>query len=188
MSDLFEAREKTEKGAEWRGSIHVDIDGETHELTVRQLVDPEFWEVMTYVDTDELEALQSDLPEETMEEFQELQEQDSLSDEEEDRLEELTQEVESQDIDIFEALSYETYKGLKLAAEYGIEPDQSDIQKALTQHTDEVEDQYGSKTQDAAKEYVNDHVVKPMLDNSTDFTSFAIGVRALGETLGDQGN
>lgn len=188
MSDLFEAREKTEKGAEWRGTINVDIDGETHELTVRQLVDPEFWEVMTYIDTDELAELQADLPEEKMDEFQDLQTKDSLTDEEEQRLEELTEEVEEEDIDLFDALSYETYKGIKLAAEYGVEPDEEDIRTALTQHTAEISDQYGGTSNDEARQYVNDHVIKPMIENSTDFTSFAIGVRALGETLGDEGN
>lgn len=188
MSDLFEAREKTEKGADWRGTINVDIDGETHELTVRQLVDPEFWEVMTYVDTDELQSLQADLPEEKMEEFQELQTKDNLTEEEEDRLEELTAEVEDEDVDLFDALSYETYQGIKLAAEYGVEPDEEDIRRALTQHTGDIEEQYGGTSHDDARQYVNDHVIKPMIEESTDFTSFAIGVRALGQTLGDEGN
>lgn len=188
MSDLFEAREKTEKGADWRGTINVDIDGETHELTVRQLVDTEFWEVMTYVDTDELQELQADLPEEKMEEFQDLQMKDDLTDEEKDRLEELTAEVEEEDVDLFDALSYDTYEGLKLAAQYGVEPDQEDIRYALSNHVGEIREKYGGTTNEEAKEYVNDHVIKPMIEESTDFTSFAIGVRALGQTLGDEGN
>lgn len=188
MSDLFEAREKTEKGAEWRGTINVDIDGDTHELSVRQLVDPEFWEVMTYVDTDELKDLQSSLPEDKMEEFRELQTKEDLTEAEEDRLQELTEEVESEEVNIFETLSFETYKGIKLAAEYGVEPDEEDIRLALTEHTGEINEMYGGTSNENAREYVNDHVIKPMIDRSTDFTSFAIGIRALGETLGEEGN
>lgn len=188
MSDLFEAREKTEKGAEWRGSINVDIDGETHELTVRQLRDPEQWEVMQDIDLDELEELQETLPEEKMEELKELQEADTLDDEEERRLENLQNEVEEEDVDLFSTLSFETYSGLKTAAEYGVEPDQEDIRQALTTHTEDIQESYGGTSNEDAKQYVNDHVIKPMIDRSTDFTSFAIGVKVLGETLGDTKN
>lgn len=188
MSDLFEVRQKTEEGAEWRGSINVAIDGDQHELTVRQLRDPEFWDVMSQVDTEELEALQSDLPEDKMEEYRDLQESDELSDDDEDRLEALQEEVEEEDINLFEKLSVETYKGLKQAAKYGVEPDESDVRMALTDHTDDIVDNYGSASNENARQYVNDTIVKPMIERSTNFTSFAIGVKALGETLGDTGN
>jgi hypothetical protein len=188
MSDLFEAREKTEKGAEWRGSINVDIDGETHELTVRQLRDPEQWEVMQDIDLDELEELQSSLPEEKMEELKELQEADTLNEDEEQRLENLQAEVEEEDIDLFSTLSFETYEGLKTAAQYGVEPDEEDVRQALTLHTEDIQEKYGGTSHDEAKQYVNDHIIKPLIDRSTDFTSFAIGVKVLGETLGDTKN
>lgn len=188
MSDLFEVREKVEKGANQRSEINVEFDGDVHSLTVRQLVDTEFWEVMTDIDTDELDSLQTDLPEEKMEEFRDLQTKDSLDEDEEERLEELQNEVETEDINIFEKLSTSTYNGIKNAAKYGVEPDESDIQKALAEHAAEVEEQYGDLTHDSARKYVNDHVIHPMIENSTNFVSFAIGVRALGETLGDAGN
>lgn len=188
MSDLFEAREKVEKGAEWRGEINAEIDGETQQLTVRQLFDPEQWEVMSQIDMDELEALQEDLPEDKMEELAELRDSDSLTDDEQDRLEELQDELDDGDINIFDELSYETYKGLMTAAKYGIVPDDADVRYALTNHADEIEESYGSLSNDAAKQYVNDTVITPMIERSTDFTSFAIGVKVIGETLGDTKN
>lgn len=188
MSDLFETRAKTEKGVNWRGTINVDVGGDTQELTVRQLCDPEQWEVMSLVDLDELEELQSNLPEEKMEELRELQSSDRLTDEEEERLEELQAEVGDEDIDLFDTLSFDTYKGLAQAAKYGVEPDDADIRVALTEHADEVENQYGDLSNESAKQYVNDAVIEPMIDNSTDFTSFAIGIKVLGETLGDTKN
>jgi hypothetical protein len=188
MSDLFEAREKTEKGAEWRGSINVDINDETHELTVRQLRDPEQWEVMAQIDLDELEALQGELPEEEMEELQELQEADRLSDDEEDRLEELQAEIEDEDIDLFDTLSYETYEGLKKTAKYGVEPDDADIRNALAESVEEIREMYGGSSNDDARQYLQDQMIAPMIEESTDFTSFAIGVKVLGETLGDTKN
>lgn len=188
MSDLFEAREKVEKGAQWRGSINVDINEEAHNLTVRQLRDPEQWEVMQDIDLDELDALQGEIPEDKLEELNELQDADELTEEEEDRLGEIQSEVEEEDIDLFSTLSYETYEGLKTAAKYGVEPDQSDIRTALTQHTGDIRDKYGGSSEEEAKKYVNDYVIAPMIEESTDFTSFAIGVKVLGETLGDTKN
>lgn len=188
MSDLFEVRQKTEEGAEWRGDINVALDGEQKTLTVRQLRDPEFWEVMSKIDTDELEELQSNLPEDKMEEFRELQNADDLAEDEQERLEELQAEMEEQDINLFEELSYDTYQGIKTAAKYGVEPDESDIQRLLTEHTDEIAEKYGGTSHDHAIDYANDHIIEPMIERSTNFTSFAIGIKALGETLGDAGN
>jgi len=188
MSDLFEVREKTERGAQWRGTISVTIDDEQKELTVRQLRDTEFWEVMSSIDTDELENLQTELPEETMDEYEELQNKDSLTDDERERLDNLQEEVENADVNIFDVLSRDTYEGLKQAAKYGVEPDEADVQTALTQHVNEIEDQYGGTSHEDARQYVQDHVIEPMVERSTDFTSFAIGIRALGETLDSEGN
>jgi len=188
MSDLFEVREKTEKGIEWRGTIDIDMDGEEKHLRVRQLRDPEFWEVMEKVDTDELDSMQADIDEETIEEVEELQAKEELTDEEESRLAELTDEIGDDDLGMFEKLSKDTYEGIKLAAKYAVEPDEEDIRTALGQHTEDIREQYGESTNEAAREYLNDHVIAPMIDDSTDFTSFVIGVRALGETLGDSGN
>lgn len=188
MSDLFAAREKTEKGAEWRGSINVEISDETHNLTVRQLVDPEQWEVMQHIDLDELETLQDELPEDKMKELDELQEATSLTEAEKDRLAELEAEIEQSDVNLFDALSFETYQGLKLAAEYGVEPDEGDVQTALTNHVSEIREKYGSSANEDARQYLNDEVIPGLIEQSTDFTSFAIGIKVLGETLGDTKN
>ena len=188
MSDLFAAREKVEKGANWRGSINVEIDGDVHQLTVRQLFDPEQWEVMSDIDLDEIEELRGELPEEKMEELDELQDKDTLTDDEEARLEELQAEIEDEELDIFGVLSFDTYKGLKKAAKYGVEPDESDIQYALANHTNEIQDAYGGMTNEDAKKYVNDHVIDPLIEKSTNFASFAMGIEVIGETLGDTKN
>lgn len=189
MSDLFEVRQKVEEGANWRGTITVNIDGEQKELQVRQLRDPEFWDVMSDVDTDELQELQSELPEEKMEEFRDLQQKDDLTEQEEERLDNLQAEVEEEeDLDLFDSLSKDTYDGLKQAAKYGIEPDAGDVRDALTKFTEEIHEEYGGTSEDEARQYVNDHVIGPMIERSTNFVSFAIGVKALGETLGEAGN
>lgn len=187
MSDLFETRKKVEEGAKWRGTITIKLDGEQQELTVRQLRDPEFWDVMTSISMDEIEALQVDLPDDEMEEFRELQDSDDLDDEEQARLEELQAKVE-EDVDVFDTLSYETYEGIKQAGKYGVVPDEGDIQTALSRHTSEIEEEYGDMSNESARQYVQDYVVDPMVEESTDLASVAIGIKALGETLGESGN
>jgi len=188
MSDLFDVRQKVEEGAEWRGDITVAIDGEQKNLTVRQLRDPEFWEVMSQVDTDELEELQADLPEDKMEELRELRDSDDLTDEEADRLEALQNEIEEEDSNLFEKISKETYDGIKQAAVYGVEPDGEDIQQALAEYTEQIREKYGGSSSDEARQFINDHHISPMMERSTDFVSFSVGIKVLTETIGDTGN
>lgn len=188
MSDLFETRSKTEQGAEWRGNITISMDGEQLNLTVRQLRDPEFWEVMSLVDTDELKELQNQLPEDKMEEFKDLRNQEDLSDADQDRLETLQNELENAEVDMFDIISPETFEGIRKSAKYGVEPDAEDKREALIEHGDEIEEEYGRTSDEEAAKYVNDKVIHPMIDRMTGFTSFTIGIKCLTETIGDTGN
>lgn len=188
MSDLFKTRKKVEEGAEWRGTINVSIDGDQQELCVRQLRDHEFWEVMSLVDEDELQDLQGELPEEKMEEFRELRDADDLSEEEEGRLESLQDELEGSEVNIFDALSYDTYKGIKETAKYCVEPDAEDKREALVEFGDEIEEEYGRTADEEAQKWVNHNVINPMIENSTEFASFTIGIKALTESIGETGN
>lgn len=188
MSDLFKTRKKVEEGAKWRGEITVTIDDEQMTLSIRQLRDPEFWEVMSLIDTDELEDLQSDLPEEEMEEFNELQEKDTLTDDEEERLEVLQSKLEGENIDMFDKVSMDTFEGIRKAAKYGIEPDEEDKREALMEYGGEIEEQYGRTSNEEATKYLNEQVIGPMIDRATGFASFAIGIKCLTESIGDEGN
>lgn len=187
MSDLFKARGKTEQGNEWRGSITVSMDGEEIELSVRQLVDTETWDVMGKIDKDELKALETDADTSKLQELRDLEQTDDLDDDAEQRLTELREEVED-DVNLFEVLSKETFLGIKQAAKYGVEPDSEDVRDALAEHMEDIRSEYGGTGHDEAEQYLNDHVVHPMIENSVDFTSFAIGIKVLDETMGDVGN
>jgi len=185
MSDLFKTRQKVEEGAEWRGEITVSIDGEQMDLTVRQLRDPEFWEVMSLVDTDELEALQDELPEEKMEEYRDLRDADDLDAADEDRLEALQEDLEGADVEMFDIISTDTFEGIRKAAKYGVEPDAEDTREALIEHGNEIEERYGRTTDEEAARFVNDTIIHPMIDAATGFTSFSVGIKCLTETIGD---
>lgn len=189
MSDLFDVRQKTEEGKEWRGEITVPMDGESKTLTVRQLVDTEFWEVGSYIDFDELQNLEDveDLDEDKVDEMRELSEKDELTDEEQDRMAELEEELDTE-FNIFDAISMDTFLGIKKTAKYCVEPDENDIVQAMNNHAAEIEADYGVADDENARKYVNKNVIEPMIDDSTDLTSFMIGMKALEATLETEGN
>lgn len=189
MSDLFPLREKTEKGKEWRGEITIPDDGDSRTLTVRQLVDTEYWEVMTYIDLEELTSLSEsdDVDEDKLEELQDLANQSALSDSETERMQQLESEIDT-NLNIFDSVSMETFTGIKKTAKYCVEPDQNDIVQAMNNHAATIEDEYGAATDENAREWVNENVIDPMIEESTDLLSFMIGMKALQATLETEGN
>ena len=198
MSDFFEVREKTVEGAQWRGSISLTHETEEgiqveRQLTVRQLRDPEFFKVMKMIDRDELNELQDNMPKDLMNEYNELQDQEELDEEEVERLSELEDEIEAEAPNMFEVLSEETFNGIRKAGEYGVEPDPEDLRKILYEYADEVEEAYDvepkSDADDCVYNYFKEYLLPDMLDKSTDFQSFVIGMEVLVETMGgEEGN
>lgn len=189
MSDLNELKSKTQEGADWRGSINVNIDDEDYELTVRQLYDREFEEVMGKIDREELQSLRDALPEDVMDEYTELRDADELTEEEEERLSELQDELEDEAVDIFDVLSSETFEGIRLAAKTAVVPDEEDLRTAFRERAAEIESEYGVavKTPEDVKPALNDEIDE-MIEQSTGFVSFAIGIQALTASVDDEGN
>lgn len=189
MSDLFEVRQKTEEGKAWRGEITVPMDGESKTLTVRQLVDTEFWEIGSYIDFDELQNLEDvdDLDEEKVDELRELSEKDDLTDDEQDRMAKLEEELDTE-FNIFDAVSMDTFIGIKKTAKYCVEPDENDVVQVMNNHAADIEDEYGMADHENATKYVNKYFIHPMIDDSTDLTSFMVGMKCLESTLESEGN
>ena len=189
MSDLATAKQKIKKGADWRGTVTLDIDGDTVELCVRQLRDVELEEVMGLIDRDELENLRDEYPDEVRDELDELRSQDDLSEEEEERLSELQEQMEDVDVDVFSVLSDSTFEGVRKAAMYGVEPDEDDMATAMRERAHEIEKERGIQVQtpedthDALKEEWQD-----ILYQATDFVSFEAGMEVLMATVGEEGN
>jgi Tfp pilus assembly protein FimV len=191
MSDLGSVTSKVQEGIDWRGTIIVEIDGEEHELTVRQLRDPEFREVMELIDEQELQELQGQLPEGAMEEYRELQNEDEeMTDEERERFEELRDELQGSTNSIFDVLSEDTFEGIRKCAKYAVVPDEEDVREAFVDRASEIESEYGVKVQEPedVKPALEDDIDE-MIENSTNLISFTIGIQALIETIGeDEGN
>lgn len=199
MSDLLQTKEKTKTGADWRGSIRVNMDGDEQELTVRQLNDPEYLQVMSLIDRDELDEYREALPDDVMDEYAELEEKDSLTDEESERFEELTEELEEEGINILDYLSMDTFNGIRLCAKYVVEPDADDLGTLFRDHdfVTSVENEYGISVNEPSdlrmpqsdeQDPVQDKIIDEMIDEATGMISFRIGIRGLAETVGDEGN
>jgi hypothetical protein len=190
MSDLSKVDAKLQEGADWRGTIRVNLDDEEYELTVRQLRDPEFREVMSKIDRDELQELRERLPSDAMETMRELRQKDELTEEEEDRLEDAQGELNDAEVDIFEILSDETFAGIRQTAKYAVEPDEEDIREAFMERAHEIESEYGvkvSEPEDVMPALQDD--IEAMVDKATNMASFTIGIQCLVETVGEsEGN
>lgn len=192
MSDFSAVRQKLTEGSEWRGTIQVSIQGETHELTIRPLTEDEFWEVMGKVDKSEIGSLKEELPAEELEEFRELQGQDEISEDEEERLAELEQLLEDESPDPTDVLSLDTFKGIKLAAKKGVVPSEEDKRRAFAERAREIEEEYGVSVQtvEDVEEPLNREVER-MIDRATTrtgFAAFTIGMQVLFESVGEEGN
>lgn len=189
MSGLSKAKAKLKEGAEWRGNITVDIDGESVELCVRQLRDPEFESVMALLEREELEELRNQYPDDIREELDELREKDELTEGEEERRSELQAEMEDTDVDVFSVLSDDTFEAVRQAAVYGVEPDEEDMREAMQERAHEIEKEYGIQvskpedTREALQDEWEEHIY-----NATDFVSFEVGMLVLTETVGDEKN
>lgn len=190
MSDFNEVKQKLREGEEWRGNIRVSIEGEEYDLTVRQLFDPEFEEVMDMVDRDELGQLREELPQDVLDDYHELRDkEEELTEEEEERMAELQDKLEEESPDIFDILSTSTFEGIRLAAKYAVVPDEEDLRQAFTERASEIEAEYGEKVQ--VPEDVFDPLKEEMqerIDRATNFASVAMGMQSLMVTVEDEGN
>lgn len=190
MSDLHVLREKTAKGKDWRGTIRVMLEDQEIELTVRQLTDPEMFEIMSMVDMQELKSLRGDLPEDELERFYDLQDKDELTEDEEEEFSELEEQLNEKSANLFEELSRETFKGIVKCAEYCVEPDAEDLKHYFMDDgwVAQKEKEYGEiKTPEDCYEPLKDDLGED-INAMTNFTSFNIGIMALMESVGDSKN
>lgn len=189
MSDLDKLGQKVVEGKEWRGSITVEIDDEELELTVRQLTDGEFREVMDCIDRDELAELQNDMDEEDLERYRELTEKDELTEEESEELSDIQAELEESTTNIFDALSESTFNGIQQCAKYCVVPDEEDIQEVFREQASVVEREYGIKVSEPedVRPFVEDRI-EQWVEDATNMVSFRLGMKALVETVGDEKN
>lgn len=197
MSDFFTLRTKVQEGKHWRGTINVSYAGETMELSIRQLRDPEMQTVLSKIDQNELEELKTNLPEEESAEYRELMQKDELTEDEEERLMDLQDMLDDDNLNIFDVLSDETFEAFRDAARYCVVPDDEDIAQAFQDHTfiEHVQEEYNIEVRTPDDIYDKEEDEGPLKDlmiktinDMQNFGSFSIGMQALKETVGDEKN
>jgi len=203
MSDVLQAMEKAEEGAEWRGNIRADIDGEVHDLTIRQLFDPEARKVESLIDTTVLREIREAIPDDVKDEYEDLQEKDDLDDDEEDRLRELTQQMNEAKEEVGTPDGF--FKAVRFAARKALVPDEDDVHEALADpefvryvedeydvgRVNEPEDLYDPDKEGPVEGHpgpLKDHIQKTLIDRATDGASYQIGMKVLEESLEEEGN
>lgn len=191
MSGIHELAKKTKEGTDWRGTITVEEDGDEIELTVRNLTSPEIEDVFRLIDREELETLEDELPTEQMDERRELLEmdEDERTDAEQERLDELTDELEGTTMKLFDILSKETFNGIRLAAKKGVVPSQEEMREAVKERAHEIEQETGRQV--AVPEDTFDFLKDELqwsIENNSKFIGFQIGMKVLRETGETKGN
>lgn len=191
MSDLNKLTQKTKEGKEWRGEITVEDEDDELTLTVRNLTSPEIEDVFRLISRDELQQLREELPREKMEERNELLDidEDERTDAEQERLDELTEELQGAHMKMFDVLSEDTFEGIRLAAKKGVVPDKDDMNHALKERAYEIEEETNRQvsTPEDTFDFLKEEL-KDSIKNHTRFIGFQIGMKVLKETGADEGN
>ena len=190
MSGFNKLREKAAKGQEWRGDITVGSGDDALDLKIRQLNDPEYYEVMSGINHDELEELGDMMPEDDLERFRELDDMDDRTEEQEAEMQLLEEDLNRQSAQIFKIMSKETFEAIRTAAKYGVVPSEDDVREMMMDDSwvkDKEDMGYDVSHYDGAYEALNDET--PMIiDGQTDLESFEIGMEVIYETVGGEGN
>jgi len=186
MSDLAELDQKIQQGKEWRGTIEVELYGEQMELMIRQLLGPEFEEVMKLINRQELKELRDEMPTDAMEAVRDLGGRDDLGEDEEEALSEAREAVAEADVDPMSILSSQTLEGLRTCAQYAVVPDDEDLREAFTDEAPRYEREYGIKVKqpEDLREPLEDEIADQIAD-APQMGAINIGMQALVETIGD---
>lgn len=203
MSDWAKVRRTAIEGVKNRKTVEVEYEGETVEFTVRQLLDPEYFDVMSDINLEHLMDLQGDITQDEAERMLELIEIDDRTDEEESELEDLKAKAGDVNESFFDVVDDDTYQALRRCAMYVIVPDHEDVIEMFQdgQFVSYVEEEYGVEVKrpedlyDPEKDIDPDKWAGPMKDEMRKtlnrmgrMQSFNIGLEVFMSTLEDMGN
>lgn len=202
MSDLLQLEEKVLAGDEWRDTTTIPYNGDEHEIKYRILGETEMAHAMNIIGEDNFEekvdqfqSIVSQIGEDDREEVQELKSKvesdpDGLTDEEQDRLEELTEQV-SDDDDVSALALYEKdfVEGCHYAFKQGVEPDKEDVDAIRDMTAEEQRDRFGEMLMDKedAEEAAQD-IIETIAMKSKGWKAFEVGLMVLFKSLGGAKN
>lgn len=194
--DFVRAKKKISDATNWRGDVNVSLGGDTVTFKHRLLTEDEFLELKQALNLDELQGEQSTNVGQTdaQERLLELQQkEDELTDEEEDELRRLSQEVAGQADKIERALGEDGYSKLMEAGRDCIEPSDEDVEYVYNANPDEARELMGVSTlpnpltKDAVRDALRDEL-RTMITGQPYPIKLNVGMQALSETISVLGN
>lgn len=141
--DILKAKDRTQQGREWRGTIEVPVDGEPLTYGYRLLMETE----MTQLDSalpDEGGIDPEELDEELQEKYEELTDiqeipESDRSEDEQERAEQLAEEIQSKAGDARDGFGAEAYEKILEAGVWAVKPNPSDVEAVWEKPPDEQE-------------------------------------------------
>ena len=189
----LKARQKINKGVDWRGTQTVSIDGEEIPLGFRLLEEGEFTRVQSALPLDEMKGDadgDGDLTDDQRR-LLELQRKDSLTDEEREEFEELSQAVTDGEGGSFEDhLDEEAYDAILWAGKKAMMPTEGDIEDILTLPPNQQEvilGESGSMDSERVEELLKQDMIETTANQPYPI-KLTLGINAFFETAQVRGN
>jgi len=199
--DFVRAKRKINEAKNWQGDVSVSVGTETLTFKHRLLTESEFLELQRELDKDALsdddDVAPADMGEtDAQERLLELQEQEDLSEDEQQELRELTQEVAGQTDRIERALGEDGYDLLMQMGKDVIQPSQADVDYVFDMITDEPTEALRMMGMDSLPENmtkgdVEDRLqaeLRGMIDGQPYPIKLNVGMQAMAETISVLGN
>lgn len=187
--DFLKADDKIEQGTDWQDTMAIPIAGEKMEFGFTLLDERVRQRVQNTLPIDEFREYRSDDVSEEHERLMELQRKGDLTEEEEQELVELAQEVNPED-EGRDTLGEDAVDALMDAGKHALEPTDGDVQDVMAADPDKQEQMFGEVPagdredfRDRLRDYMRERV------ESQPFPiKFYLGQRAYMETVAVQGN
>jgi hypothetical protein len=200
--DFIRAKRKINEATNWRGDVNVSLGQETVTFKHRLLSESEFLELQRELDKDALSGDPEDIedPEmgetEAQERLLELQQQEDLSNEEQQELRELTEQVAGQTDRIERALGEDGYELLMQMGRDTIEPSEDDVDAIFGMISEEPAEAIRAMGLDSLPENMTRADVRQnlrrelrmMIDDQPYPIKLNVGMQAMAETISVLGN
>jgi hypothetical protein len=188
--DFLRADEKIEQGLDWDDTMTIPIAGDKMEFSFTLLDERMRQQVQSTLPLEKFRDYRKGGMSEQQERLMELQRKDDLTDDEQEELVELAQEVNPEE-EGRDTLGDDAVNALMDAGKHAIEPTEGDIQDVMAADPQrqeailgELPDHMDTKTvRDGLREYMRDRIEEQPFP-----IKFQLGQRAFMETIAVQGN
>lgn len=186
--DYLQARNKINQATQWTGTTTISLGSGTHDFGYRLLHESETTEIQNTLPLDELSDYEEGENTDAHERMMELQRKEGeLTDEEEEELRELTDEVDTGDLE--EKFGEEGFAALRDAGEKAIKPTQADVSDIINADPNVQQQVLGTMefTRNEAEDLLREDM-KETISNQPFPIKMNIGLEAFFETISVLGN